>query len=70
MGMVIKLSLHLSPEANDLLESMSEETHSSKSDILRKSIALMKVAIETKREGKKLSIVDSKNHIEKEIIGI
>ncbi len=43
-GKSVRLSLDVSPELNHVLDNMAEKTHSSKSEILRKSIALMEVA--------------------------
>jgi len=66
----VKMSLHLPPEANALLEEMSEMGHTSKSDVLRKSIALMKVALESKQQGNHLVVMNNKNEPVKEIVGI
>ena len=67
---MVRMSLHISPELNDELEHMSEEAHASKSDILRKAIALMKVALETKKSGKKLAVVNENKELVSEIIGL
>lgn len=66
----VKLSLHVSPELNELLDYMSEATHSSKSDVLRKSIALMKVAVDSKAQGQSLGIVNKKHELVREIVGL
>lgn len=66
----VRLSLDVSPELNQKLDQLAEDTHSSKSDILRKAITLMGVAVEAKQKHQKLGIVDDKNHLVQEIIGV
>ncbi len=65
----IRLSLDVSSELNDVLESAANETHTTKSDVLRKSIALLEMAIREKKHGYHLGIFDNKNKIVKEIVG-
>lgn len=65
----IRLSLDVSPELNNILDEMAEKTCSSKSDILRKSIALMEVAVQEKEKGNHIGIVKDQKVI-KEIIGL
>ncbi len=67
---MVKMSLHISPELNEELENMSEQAHASKSDILRKAIALMKVALETKKSGKRLAVLNERRELVNEIIGL
>lgn len=66
----IRLSLDISPELNKILEFMASESHSSKSEILRKSIVLMEVALQEKSQGNHLSVVSRDQTILKEIIGL
>jgi len=70
IGKMIKMSLHISPELNEELEQMSEEAHASKSDILRKAIALIKVAMDAKKSGKKLAILNENKELVNEIVGL
>jgi len=70
MSAKIRLSLDVSSELNETLDAMAEQSHSSKSDILRKSIALMGVALQEKERGNHLSVVSSDQKIIKEIIGL
>lgn len=67
---MVKMSLHISPELNEELGHMSEEAHASKSDILRKAIALMKVALETKKARSKLAVLNDKKELVNEIVGV
>lgn len=66
----VRLSLDVSPELNTILDQMAEKTCSSKSDVLRKSIALMEVAVQEKEKGNHLSIVNRDQKVIKEIIGL
>jgi hypothetical protein len=66
----VRLSLDVSVELNDTLDEMAEKMHSSKSEILRKSIALMEVAVEEKARGNHLGVVNKQQQIIKEIVGL
>lgn len=66
----IKLSLHLSPNTNEVLESLSHDHHMTKSEFLRKAIALMEVALNNKQKGNRLIIVDKDERKVSEIIGL
>ncbi len=66
----VRLSLDISPELNALLEQLAALTGSTKSEVLRKAIALMEVAVEAKRQGKKLGIAERDQQLTTEIIGL
>ena len=66
----IRLSLDVSLELNDILEDMADKTHSTKSDVLRKSIVLMGVAVEEKVKGNHLGVISANQEIVKEIVGL
>lgn len=66
----VRLSLDISPELNTLLEQLAASTGSTKSEVLRKAIALMEVAVEAKRQGKKLGIAERDQQLATEIIGL
>ena len=57
----IKLTLELSEDANNTLEEIAEESSTTKSDVLRKAISLMKVAASEKKKGRELAVIDSKS---------
>lgn len=69
-GKQVRLSLDVSQELNNMLDEMAEKTHSSKSEILRKSIALMGVAVTEKSKGNHLSVVSQNDQVIKEIVGL
>lgn len=66
----VRLSLDISPELNELLETLATTTGGTKSDVLRKAIALMEVAVEAKRQGKKFGIAEKDQPLATEIIGV
>ena len=66
----VRLSLDISPELNELLERLANLTGGTKSDVLRKAISLMEVAVEAKRQGKKFGIAEKDQQLSTEIIGL
>lgn len=66
----IRLSLDVSPEFNKMLDEMAETAHSSKSEILKKSVALMKVAQDKGKKGHHLGIIGNDKKIITQIVGI
>ena len=66
----VRLSLAVSPELNDRLEQLAAAGHTSKSEILRKAIALFDVVAEAKSEKKRFGIQDQNKILLTEIVGI
>lgn len=66
----VKMSLHLSPETNQVLEQLSEENQMTKSELLRKALALIEVALKNKVQGNHLVIVDKNDNKISEIVGL
>lgn len=66
----VRLSLVVSPELNARLEKLAAAEHSSKTEILKKAIALFDVAYQAKTEDKRLGIFGSNKQLETEIVGI
>lgn len=67
---VVRLNLDISAQLNAKLDGLAESIGGSKSDVLRKAIALMELAVDAKNNAQKLVVVDSSNKIVKEIVGI
>jgi len=67
---VVRLSLAVSPELNARLEQLASSGCTSKTEILRKAIALYDVVSEAKTEKKRLGIFDQDKHLLTEIVGI
>ncbi len=66
----IRLSLAVSPELNARLELLASNGHMSKSEVLRKAIALFDVVAEAKSEKKRFGILDQNKQLVTEIVGI
>lgn len=66
----VRLSLDVSPELNQKLDELSEKIHGSRSDVLRRAIVLMDVAVRARDEGHKLGVVDKNQPLLTEIVGI
>ncbi len=70
MAETIRLSLDLSPELNATLEDLSQRMHTTKSEVLRKAIALVNVAADAKEHGNRLAITDADRKVVTEIVGL
>lgn len=70
MSQVVRMSLNISPELAEKLEQMSEETHTSKSDIIRKALLIMDIAIDNKKKGNRLALVNKQDQKVSDILGI
>ena len=66
----IRLSLAVSPELNERLELLASNGHMSKSEVLRKAIALFDVVAEAKSEKNRFGILDQNKQLVTEIVGI
>lgn len=66
----VRLSLSLSPELNERLEQLATSSHTTKTEILRKAIALYDVVAEAKTEKKRLGILDKDKQLLTEIVGL
>ena len=66
----IRLSLAVSPQLNERLEQLAAAGHTTKSEILRKAIALFDVVAEAKSEKKRFGILDQDKRLVTEIVGI
>lgn len=67
---MIRLSLQITTEVNDRLETIARETGVTKSDVLRKALGLIELAHRGKKEGKRLGFAKSDEVLETEIVGI
>ena len=66
----IRLSLEVSPQLNAKLEELAAKTHGSKSEVLRRAIALMDIAVQAKEDGKKFGVAGKDQELATEIVGI
>lgn len=66
----IKLSLHLSRDTDERLERLCDESGITKSELLRRSLALMEIAIDIKKKGNHLAVLNKNDHKVSDIIGL
>lgn len=67
----VKLSVEVSKELDAALEQLAKDVHGTKSDVLRKGIALLQVAVDAKKQGQKFGVADPTSKLlEREIVGI
>ncbi|MEB3309430.1 MAG: ribbon-helix-helix protein, CopG family [Snowella sp.] len=69
-GNKIRLTVDVSPELNQTLDQLADNAHLTKSEILRRAIALMKVAAQAHEKGQKLALIDQDQPAATEIVGI
>lgn len=65
----VRLSLDVSPQLYETLDKLANKTHGSKSDVLRKAIVLMEVALEAKERRQKLGLLNEDREVVSEIVG-
>jgi hypothetical protein len=66
----VRITVEVTNELNDRLDLLAGELGGSKSDVFRKAIALVEVALNAKRRGGKVAIVDDDNHIVATVVGL
>ncbi len=66
----VRLNLDVSPELNQTLDELATKIHGTKSDVLRKAIVLMELAVQAKDKEQKLGIIDKDRHVITEIVGL
>jgi len=67
----VRMTLDLSPELDKSLNEVAERERSSRSDIMRRALALVLVVNEAKNKGLALGIINrKKNTVVREIIGV
>ena len=66
----VRLSLQVSEELNCLLEQMADDAGTTKRDVLRQALALMKAARDGKKDNRHLGFVTDPRKLETEIVGL
>jgi predicted transcriptional regulator len=65
-----RLTFDVSAELNEVLERLAEKTSGTKSEVLRKAIALMDVAVDAKGKGQRVGLLDEKDQVVTRIVGL
>lgn len=68
--MSVRLTLDVSDEVNQQLATLAEKIGTTKSDVLRKAIALIAVAADAKERGLKLGLASKGQQLTTEIVGL
>jgi predicted transcriptional regulator len=66
----IRLTLEVTTELNSALESLAETSGSTKSDVLRKAIALFEYASKNKAKGRELALIDKSEKVVGHVVGL
>jgi predicted transcriptional regulator len=66
----VRLNLQVSPELNRTLEEIADLAGTTRTDVIRQALALMKVAHRATRDGKHVGIVDDPQKLDTEIVGL
>lgn len=66
----VRLSLQVTEELNRLLEEMADDAGTTKSDVLRQALALMKAARDGKKQHRHLGFVSDPRRLDTEVVGL
>lgn len=66
----VRLTLEVTDELNQRLADLACELGGSKSDVFRKAIALVEVAVNAKRDGKRIAVLDQRDRVVTTIVGL
>lgn len=62
-----RLTVEFSDDAYNLLEELAKEMGNSKKEAIRKSLSLLKIAIDEQRQGSSLEFTNEKRNYRKEV---
>ncbi len=66
----VRLNLQISSDLNKQLEEIADSSGSTKTDVIRQALALMKVAHNARKTGKHLGLVGDAGKLDTEIVGL
>jgi metal-responsive CopG/Arc/MetJ family transcriptional regulator len=66
----VRLNLQVSQQLNAELDEMAESTGSSRTEVIRQALALMKIAHQARREGRHIGLVSDPSNLETELVGV
>jgi predicted transcriptional regulator len=66
----VRVSFEMPVEMNKILDKLADSLDSTRTDVLRKAIALLQVVAEGKEKGQQLALVDKQDQITSKIIGL
>jgi hypothetical protein len=65
---LVRITLTVSPEMDDLIDNLADELRTSKGDAILTGIRLLKLAADARREGKRLAIIDDETETEQDVV--
>jgi len=66
----VRINLHLSQETEKSLNDLAKSASTTRTEIIRQSLALMKLAQTAKQEGRHLGFVKERDKLDTEIVGL
>ncbi len=66
----VEMDLVVSSETNAEMDRLALEVKGTKSDILKRGLALLKLTVDVRKQGKKLAVISANDQIETEMTGI
>ncbi|RVU19769.1 ribbon-helix-helix protein, CopG family [Methylobacterium oryzihabitans] len=66
----VRLNLQISPDLNEMIERIANETKTNRTAVIRQALALMKVAHDAKAKGKHIGLVTDPDKLDTEIVGL
>lgn len=65
----IRVNVDMSEELNAKLEALADKAHGSKSDVLRRALALYDAAVQAHERGLKVGFAEKEQDLKTEVIG-
>lgn len=65
-----RLMMEVSSELVELLDKLAAKSHTTRTEVLRKAVALLDVSTQSKDVGRKIGILDENDKLIQEIVGI
>ena len=66
----IKVSVHMPDELHDIVENLCAQNHLTKSEFIRKALALMTYTLNYKEKGGHLAILDKNDNKLADVVGL
>lgn len=63
-------SLTVPPETDANVEQLARDIGASKAEVFARALALLRLAVDAKGQGKRVGVVDREGHLETEITGL
>lgn len=66
----VRLTIEVTDELNERLDRLADELGGSKAEVFRKAIALIDVALDAKRRGRQVAILDDEQRVVATVVGL